>query len=110
MIFAFAGRGSAVKARLQSKLMDLRLGCVGSMHGKGNVQRIRIGLTGLAFVFLLVLLGAAVSKLSRDGQVVPNAASSAQNSQPSDPLSDLGVAPGASAEAGNGSAATNKTR
>ena len=80
------------------------------MHGKGNVQRIRIGLTGLAFVFLLVLLGAVVSKSSRDSQVVPNAASSALNSQPSDPLSDLGVAPGASAEVGNGSAATNKTR
>ena len=80
------------------------------MHGKGDVQRIRIGLTGLAFVFLLVLLGAVVSKSSRDSQVVPNAASSAQNSQPSDPLSDLGVAPGASPEAGSGSAATNKTR
>jgi hypothetical protein len=110
MIFAFAGRASAVKARLQSKLASLTLGCVGSMHGKGDVQRIRIGLTGLAVVFLLVLFGAAVSKLSRDGQVVPNAASSAQNSQPSDPLSELGVAPGAPAEAGNGSAATNKTR
>ena len=32
----------------------------------GQVQRVRIGLTGLAFVFLLVLLGAAISRWSQD--------------------------------------------
>jgi hypothetical protein len=74
------------------------------------VQRVRIGLTGLAFVFVLVLLGTVVSRSSRDGAVLSNAANSAANSQPSDPLSDLGVAPGASTEAGNNSAASHKTR
>ena len=67
------------------------------------MQRIRIGLTGLAFVFLLVLLGTVISRSSREGPVIPNAANSAQNAaQPSDPLSDLGVAPGPSAESNSG--------
>ena len=72
------------------------------------MQRVRIGLTGLAFVFVLVLLGAVVSRSSREGAVLPNAANSAENSQPSDPLSDLGVAPGPSADPGNNSAASHK--
>jgi hypothetical protein len=74
------------------------------MREKDGVQRIRIGLTGLAFVFLLVLLGTVISRSSREGPVVPNAANAAQNNvtEPTDPLSDLGVAPGSSAE-GNGS-------
>ena len=68
------------------------------------MQRIRIGLTGLAFVFLLVLLGTMVSRSSREGPVIPNAASNVPNqAAPSDPLSDLGVAPGPSAEAVNNS-------
>ncbi|WP_293942518.1 hypothetical protein [Sphingomonas sp.] len=66
------------------------------------MQRIRIGLTGLAFVFLLVLLGAVVSRSSREGAVIPNSAGTAHNiDEPSDPLSDLGVAPGPSADSGN---------
>ena len=56
------------------------------------MQRIRIGLTGLAFVFLLVLVGTMISRSSRDGPVIPNAANTLQNQvAPSDPLSDLGV-------------------
>ena len=31
-----------------------------------SAQRIRIGLTGLAFAFLLVLLGSIISRSSRD--------------------------------------------
>ena len=37
-----------------------------------SAQRIRIGLTGLAFAFLLVLLGSIISRSSRDD--VSNAA------------------------------------
>ena len=63
--------------------------------GRDGVQRIRIGLTGLAFVFLLVLLGAVVSRSSREGSGIPNTVNAAAtNSTPTDPLSDLGVAPG----------------
>ncbi|MEO6248106.1 MAG: hypothetical protein ABIO85_05935 [Sphingomicrobium sp.] len=73
------------------------------------MQRIRIGLTGLAFVFLLVLLGAVVSRSSREGNVVPNAVNAASaNSQPTDPLSDLGVAPGVPTESGNATGHSGK--
>lgn len=67
------------------------------------MQRIRIGLTGLAFVFLLVLLGTVISRSSREGTLVPNSTAPAGNAaEPSDPLSELGVAPGSPTD-GNGS-------
>jgi hypothetical protein len=80
------------------------------MRENDGVQRIRIGLTGLAFVFLLVLLGTVISRSSREGPVVPNAANVAQNNvtEPTDPLSDLGVAPGSSADNSSGAPATSR--
>ncbi|MFL6721491.1 MAG: hypothetical protein ACJ8FT_06780 [Sphingomonas sp.] len=69
-----------------------------------SAQRIRIGLTGLAFAFLLVLLGSIVSRSSRDDT---NAAQEAATNEPSEPLAQLGVAPGAS-ETTNNSAAAKK--
>jgi hypothetical protein len=59
-----------------------------------SAQRIRIGLTGLAFAFLLVLLGSVVSRSSKDEAV--NAVDQSVRNEPSEPLADLGVAPGAS--------------
>jgi hypothetical protein len=59
-----------------------------------SAQRIRIGLTGLAVAFLVVLLASVVSRASRDD--VSNGAQQANESQPSEPLAELGVAPGAS--------------
>lgn len=70
-----------------------------------SAQRIRIGLTGLAFAFLLVLLGSIISKSSCDEAT--NAAQQAAANEPSEPLAELGVAPGAS-EASNNSAAQKK--
>jgi hypothetical protein len=58
-----------------------------------SAQRIRIGLTGLAFAFLLVLLGSIISHSSRDKN--SNAAQETVANQPSEPLAELGVAPGA---------------
>lgn len=63
-------------------------------QGEERTQRIRIGLTGLAFVFLLVLLGTAISRSSED----PAAPSAAQNhltseEGPSEPLAEIGAAP-----------------
>lgn len=57
-----------------------------------TAQRIRIGLTGLAFAFLLVLLGSVVSRSGQDEQsaAVENAVTNA----PQEPLAELGVAPG----------------
>ena len=56
-----------------------------------RMQRIRIGLTGLAFVFLLVLLGTAISRSSGD-----SATPQVQNelAEPSEPLAEIGAAPG----------------
>jgi hypothetical protein len=67
-----------------------------------SAQRIRIGLTGLAFAFLLVLLGSIISRSSRDETT--NAAQQAASNEPSEPLAELGVAPGASATSNNSSA------
>ena len=62
-----------------------------------RIQRIRIGLTGLAFVFLLVLLGTAISRSSDDppSSTAPANGLSA-STEPEEPLAELGVAPGQS--------------
>lgn len=60
-----------------------------------SAQRIRIGLTGLAFAFLLVLLGSVISRSGSDDRAA-NAQNSAVNAEPNEPLAELGVAPGAS--------------
>ncbi|MFL6751810.1 MAG: hypothetical protein ACJ8D5_00560 [Sphingomicrobium sp.] len=71
-----------------------------------SAQRIRIGLTGLAFAFLLVLLGSIVSRSSRDDSL--NAAQQATSNEPSEPLAQLGVAPGAAETQNNNSSSQNK--
>ena len=58
-----------------------------------RVQRIRSGLTGLAFVFLLVLLGTVISRSGQDPL------STSQNElatpeEPNEPLAEIGAAPG----------------
>ena len=63
-------------------------------QGEERTQRIRIGLTGLAFVFLLVVLGTAISRSTDD----PTAPSASQNQltsedEPSEPLAEIGAAP-----------------
>jgi len=62
------------------------------------MQRVRIGLTGLAFVFLLVVLGAAISGWGADDPA-GNAALVNANAEPNEPLAELGVAPGESSAA-----------
>jgi len=60
------------------------------------MQRVRIGLTGLAFVFLLVLLGAVVSRWGQESPD-PNAVAEVNaEAEPTEPLAELGVAPGES--------------
>ena len=57
-------------------------------------RRIRIGLTGLAFVFLLVLLGTAISR-SGNGEGAPaNVSLSNASAGPNEPLAEIGAAPG----------------
>ena len=55
-----------------------------------SAQRIRIGLTSLAIVFLIVMLASAITRAGRDDGV--NAANASINQ--SEPLAELGVAPG----------------
>ena len=62
-------------------------------HAGTSAQRIRIGLTGLAFAFLLVLLGSVVSR-SRDDDTVPQNQAALNQAEPDEPLAQLGVAPG----------------
>jgi hypothetical protein len=67
------------------------------------MQRVRIGLTGLACVFLLVIFAAAFSGiLRRQARPTDGSASVAANTSeesnaaelPKEPLAELGVAPG----------------
>ncbi|MCL6728945.1 hypothetical protein [Sphingomonas hankyongi] len=67
-----------------------------------SAQRIRIGLTGLAFAFLLVLLGSIISKSSGDDN--SNGSQQVVQNEPNEPLAELGVAPGASATSNNSAA------
>ena len=60
-----------------------------------TAQRIRIGLTGLAFAFVLILLGTVISRSSRDTTPPTAAEQNAAMNEPSEPLAELGVAPGA---------------
>ena len=77
------------------------------VHKEERMQRIRIGLTGLAFVFLLVVLGTAISRSSEDSLAPP-----AQNelAEPTEPLAEIGAAPGATQEneSGEGDPANTK--
>ena len=67
-----------------------------------SAQRIRIGLTGLAFAFLLVLLGSIISRSSRDPVTGGTSSSvTAADEEPAEPLAELGVAPGAGEDESN---------
>jgi hypothetical protein len=59
-----------------------------------RMQRIRIGLTGLAFVFLLVLLVTAISRSSDDANAPPIQNELAVPNEPNEPLAEIGAAPG----------------
>ena len=71
------------------------------------MQRVRIGLTGLAFVFLVVLLAAVFTRdPTREAPITPNlieqqktggpatVQAPAAQPQPTEPLAQLGVTPG----------------
>lgn len=65
-----------------------------------SAQRIRIGLTGLAAAFVIILFFSAITRSTREQ--ASNAVEQATANEPSEPLAELGVAPG-------GSDATNTT-
>lgn len=67
-----------------------------------SAQRIRIGLTGLAIVFLFVLGSWAIIR-SGDEDSQPSANEQINDAEPNEPLAQLGVAPGGDATANNAS-------
>ncbi|HEX8643174.1 MAG TPA: hypothetical protein VF702_04590 [Allosphingosinicella sp.] len=80
-----------------------------------RMQRVRIGLTGLAFVFVLVLLATILVRPSAEAPLTTNlveqqkagarpTANAAGQAEPKEPLAELGVAPG-NAETNNSAAA-----
>ena len=82
------------------------------------MQRVRIGLTGLASVFLLVLIAAVFSRASDEEPITANAIEEVATiggvaptrniaADAEEPLAELGVAPGSGAEPTN--AATPET-
>lgn len=73
-----------------------------------SMQRIRIGLTGLAFVFLLVLLGTAISRSGDDPDA--NQAAGTNLAAPNEPLAELGVAPGQEGDHNDMAAERNAVR
>lgn len=75
--------------------------------GKERVQRVRIGLTGLAFVFVLVLIGAAITNWSSDPPTANQAIANATPAEPNEPLAEIGAAPGDTSAA---NAATNENK
>lgn len=67
------------------------------------MQRVRIGLTGLAFVFVAVLLAAVFSRSPvEEGPLTPNsieqqqgsASKAAPKAEPAEPLATMKLAPG----------------
>ena len=67
------------------------------------MQRVRIGITGLAVVFLVVLLAAAIvgfHSKAKTGETATSAEAANSQTPPSDPLAELGVAPGGTAGEG----------
>ena len=67
------------------------------------MQRVRIGLTGLAFVFVLVMLAAIFTSPSDEApitanaieqQMAPGGVVNPAEAEPKEPLAELGVAPG----------------
>lgn len=73
-----------------------------AQNAGSSAQRIRIGLTGLAFAFLLVLLGSVISRSGSDERAA-NAEAVEANLEPNEPLAELGVAPGGGEATNNSS-------
>lgn len=62
------------------------------------MQRVRVGLTGLAVVLLIIALAAAIFRSVGDNAGEANRPANSASPSIDEPLADLGVAPGAATE------------
>ena len=85
----------------------MAMGIEAKTGAKERVQRVRIGLTGLAFVFVLVLIGAAITNWSVDPPTANQTIANTIPAEPNEPLAEIGAAPG---ESSASNAATNDDR
>lgn len=58
------------------------------------MQRVRVGLIGLAWVFLLVMLATTFVHIAGGDRTGSGSAGQTNTAAPSEPLAELGVAPG----------------
>lgn len=58
------------------------------------MQRVRVGLIGLAWVFLLVMLATTFLHIAGGDRADNASVAQANDAEPSEPLAELGVAPG----------------
>ena len=58
------------------------------------MHRVRVGLIGLAWVFLLVMLATTFLHVAGADRSANKSAATANDTTPSEPLAELGVAPG----------------
>lgn len=70
------------------------------------MHRVRIGLIGLAWVFLLVMLATTFIHVAGGDGPNANGEVTGNENMPSDPLAELGVAPGNPDQAGQPAAAS----
>ena len=84
----------------------------GARRPDAIMQRVRVGVTGLAAVFLLTLLAASIfnllgqddrgtTRLANGQTVASNSAAAVAEETPKEPLAELGVAPGNAPKAPN---------
>jgi hypothetical protein len=74
------------------------------------MHRVRVGLIGLAWVFLLVMLATTFLHVAGGDLVGTNSATVANDAAPSEPLAELGVAPGNPDQGGTAPPVTRKDR
>jgi len=74
------------------------------------MHRVRVGLIGLAWVFLLVMLATTFLHVAGGDLVSSNSTVLANDAAPNEPLAELGVAPGNPDQGGAAPAVTGKDR
>jgi len=74
------------------------------------MHRVRVGLIGLAWVFLLVMLATTFLHVAGGDLVSTNSTALANDAAPNEPLAELGVAPGNPDQGEAGTAVAHKDR